>query len=148
MKKLFASLLLLCLLLTGCTAPNTQQNVDQFVVHFIDVGQADCALLEYNGQFAEAKTAMAEYADVYPLDPEFEKEWYDLEPEFNAIQAIIDARRSRNMTQKELAERTGIDQSDISKIETGNANPSLNTLKRLAEGLDMILKLEFIPKSI
>ena len=81
-------------------------------------------------------------------NPEFEKEWYDLEPEFNAIQAIIDARRSRNMTQKELAERTGIDQSDISKIETGNANPSLNTLKRLAEGLDMILKLEFIPKSI
>jgi len=81
-------------------------------------------------------------------NPEFEKEWYDLEPEFNAIQAIIEARKSRNMTQKELAQRTGIDQSDISKIETGNANPSLNTLKRLAEGLDMILKLEFIPKQI
>ena len=40
----------------------------------------------------------------------------------------------------------GIDQSDISKIETGNANPSLSTLKRLAEGMDMILRLEFIPK--
>ena len=52
------------------------------------------------------------------------------------------------MTQKELAERTGIDQSDISKIETGNANPSLSTLKRLAEGMDMILKLEFIPKKV
>ncbi|MBP3479967.1 MAG: MBL fold metallo-hydrolase [Oscillospiraceae bacterium] len=68
MKKLFASLLLLCLLLTGCTAPNTQQNVDQFVVHFIDVGQADCALLEYNGQFVlidggypESGPAVVEY---------------------------------------------------------------------------------------
>ena len=71
-----------------------------------------------------------------------------LEPEFNMIQAMIDARKGCNMTQKELADRTGIDQSDISKIETGNANPSLATLKRLAEGMDMILKLEFIPKSV
>lgn len=68
MKKLFAILLLLCLLLTGCAAPNTQQNVDQFVVHFIDVGQADCALLEYNGQFVlidggypESGPAVVEY---------------------------------------------------------------------------------------
>lgn len=68
MKKLFAIILLLCLLLTGCTTPNTQQDVDQFVVHFIDVGQADCALLEYNGQFVlidggypESGPAVVEY---------------------------------------------------------------------------------------
>lgn len=87
-----------------------------------------------------------EYLNEQMGNPEFKKEWDALEPEFNAIQAIIDARKSMNMTQKELAERTGIDQSDISKIETGNANPSLSTLKRLAEGMDMILRLEFIPK--
>ena len=81
-------------------------------------------------------------------DPEFKKEWDLLEAEFNVIQAMIDARKQRNLTQKELAERTGIDQSDISKIETGNANPSLATLKRLAEGMDMVLKLEFIPKQV
>ena len=45
------------------------------------------------------------------------------------------------MTQKELSEAAGIDQSDISKIETGNANPSLSTLIRLAEGMDMLLHL-------
>ena len=50
------------------------------------------------------------------------------------------------MTQKELAERTGIDQADISKLENGNGNPTLGLLKRLAEGMDMFLKLEFIPK--
>lgn len=80
-------------------------------------------------------------------DPEFQKEWNNLEPEFNTIQALIDARKKKHLTQKQLAERTGIDQADISKIETGNANPSLQILKRLADGMDMILKLEFIPKA-
>jgi transcriptional regulator with XRE-family HTH domain len=79
-------------------------------------------------------------------NPDFKKEWDDLEPEFDTIQAIIDARKSSNMTQKELAQKTGIDQADISKIENGVANPALSTLKRLAEGMDMVLKLEFIPK--
>lgn len=88
-----------------------------------------------------------EYLNKQLEDPKFKKEWDDLEPEFNAIQAMIDARKRCNMTQKELAEKTGIDQSDISKIETGNANPALSTLKRLAEGMNMILKLEFVPKS-
>ena len=79
-------------------------------------------------------------------NPDFKKEWDYLEPEYNTMQAMIDARKRCNMTQKELAERTGIDQSDISKIETGNANPALSTLKRLADGMDMVLMLEFIPK--
>ena len=68
--------------------------------------------------------------------------------EFDVIRAIVDARTSQNLTQKELAEKTGINQADISKIETGNANPALSTLKRLAEGLDMVLHLEVIPKNI
>ena len=90
---------------------------------------------------------LQEYLKEQLVDPCFQKEWDNLEPEFNTIQAMIDARKRCNLTQKELAERTGIDQSDISKIETGNANPALSTLKRLAEGMDMILKLEFIPKN-
>ena len=86
------------------------------------------------------------YLDKQLENPEFKKEWDDLESEFNIIQALIDARKSCNLTQKELAERTGIDQSDISKIERGVANPSLSTLKRLAEGMDTVLRLQFIPK--
>lgn len=86
------------------------------------------------------------YLNKQLKNPDFKKEWDYLEPEYNTMQAMIDARKRRNMTQKELAERTGIDQSDISKIETGNANPALSTLKRLADGMDMVLKLEFVPK--
>jgi len=88
------------------------------------------------------------YLDEQLSNSEFRREWDNLEPEFNTIQALIDARKRCNMTQKELSERTGIAQSDISKIETGNANPALSTLKRLAEGMDMVLRLEFVPKQV
>ena len=58
-------------------------------------------------------------------------------------ESLIKAREIANITQKELAERTGIYQADISKIERGLANPSLSTLKRLAEGMGMELQLTF-----
>ncbi len=80
-------------------------------------------------------------------DPEFKKEYDALRPEFAIIQAIIDARKNSGMTQKELAEKTGINQGDISRLENGSANPSLRTLQRLAEGMGMTLKLEFVPVS-
>ena len=80
-------------------------------------------------------------------DPEFKKEYDALQPERAIIQAIIDARHKAQLTQKELAERTGITQGDISKLETGNANPSLRTLQRLATGMGMTLKVEFVPSN-
>jgi transcriptional regulator with XRE-family HTH domain len=79
-------------------------------------------------------------------DPEFRNEWDALEPEFAIVQAFIDARKTVGLTQKQLSERTGIAQSDISKLENGDGNPSLKTLKRLAVAMDMNLKLEFSPK--
>ncbi len=56
------------------------------------------------------------------------------------------ARDSVGMTQCRLAEETGIYQADISKIERGLANPSLLTLQRLADGMDMEIVIEFVPK--
>lgn len=78
-------------------------------------------------------------------DPEFKKEWDDIQPEMDVIRAMIDARIEQNLTQKELAERTGINQADISKMENGTRNPSLKLLKKLARGLGMQLKIEFVP---
>ena len=60
---------------------------------------------------------------------------------------MIDARKAKGMTQKQLAEATGINQADISKLERGSGNPSLRTLQRLAAGMGMQLKLEFVPTS-
>ena len=78
-------------------------------------------------------------------EPGFRAEYEALEPEFAIVQAIIDARKNSGLTQKQLSERTGIAQGDISKIEKGEANPSLKTLKRLATGMGMKLHLEFEP---
>ena len=64
----------------------------------------------------------------------------------DVIRALIDARTAKQLTQKQLAEKTGIHQADISKIENGTRNPSINLLKRLADGMDMVLKIEFVPK--
>ena len=79
-------------------------------------------------------------------NPEFAKEYESIQPEMDVIRAIIEARTSQNITQKELAERTGINQADISKLENGTRNPSVNLLKRLADGMGMVLKIEFVPK--
>ncbi len=78
-------------------------------------------------------------------DPEFKKEWDALEPQYQIIKAMLKSRAETSLTQKQLADITGIPQADISRLENGNANPSLRTLQRLAEGMGMKLKLEFIP---
>lgn len=79
-------------------------------------------------------------------NPQVKAEYDALEPEFQVIRAMIEARRDQHLTQQQLADRTGIDRADISKLENGNANPSLKLLKRLAEGLGMNVKIEFVPK--
>ena len=49
--------------------------------------------------------------------------------------AVAAARAKKNLSQKELSELSGIDQSDLSKIERGVANPSVGTLTRIAEAM-------------
>ena len=88
-----------------------------------------------------------EYKAKALSNPEVKAEYDALQPEYDLIQAMIDARTSQNITQKELSERTGITQADISRIENGTRNPSLAMVKRIAAGLGMQLKLEFVPTS-
>lgn len=76
---------------------------------------------------------------------DFVREYEALQPEFDVIRAIVAARVSQNLTQAELAQRTGINQADISKLENGTRNPTVNLLKRLADGMGMALKIEFVP---
>ena len=71
------------------------------------------------------------------------KEYDDLEPEFQIIHALIENRIEKSLSQRDLAELTGIDRADISKIENANANPTLGTLKKLAYALDKKLVIQF-----
>ena len=87
-----------------------------------------------------------QFFDEQMRNADFKRAYENLQPEFDVIRALINARNSVNITQQELARKTGIAQADISKIENGTRNPTLNMLKRLADGLGMQLRLDFIPK--
>lgn len=78
---------------------------------------------------------------------EVRKEYDALETEYEIKRAVLEARRQKDLTQQQLADLTGIDRADISKLENGNTNPSIALLKRIADGLDMKLKIEFVQKS-
>ena len=88
------------------------------------------------------------------LDLDSETIWEDgvfiriesVDPSLALASSLARAREYAMLTQKQLSEKTGIYQSDISKLERGNANPSILTLKRLADAMDMTLKIEFVPK--
>lgn len=83
---------------------------------------------------------------VFVKDPEIKAEYDKLQPEFAVIEAVLEARVKRKLTQKKLARRLKTKQSAISRLESGNANPSLGFLGRLAEALDSRLEIHFVPK--
>jgi len=89
-----------------------------------------------------------DYMSEQMNDPEFARAYEEIQPEMNVIRAIVDARAYRNLTQKELSERTGIAQTEISKLEHGTRNPSIKLLQRLADGMDMVLNISFTPKAV
>ncbi|MBV1708330.1 MAG: helix-turn-helix domain-containing protein [Erysipelothrix sp.] len=78
-------------------------------------------------------------------NPQFREEYEQLESDFVIMRALIDTRKKLGLTQQQLAQRTKINQADISKIEKGTSNPSLNTLKKLAKGMNMKLQIKFVP---
>lgn len=84
------------------------------------------------------------YLDEQKKDPEFSAEYEALRPEYEAIRAVIAARLESNLTQKQLAEKTGIRQSNISRIESGAASPTVDTLARIAAGMGKQLRIEFV----
>lgn len=79
-------------------------------------------------------------------DPEFAAEYQRLQPEMAVIRAMIDGREANHMTQEDLAKKTGIAPAQLRRLENGNANPSIRLLQRLADGLNMNLKLVFEPR--
>lgn len=88
-----------------------------------------------------------EYKKEVIKDPEFVKAYEDLQPEMDIVKAILDARIKQNLSQKELSKLTGINQSEISKLESGERNPSIKLLQRLADGMGLTLKISFVPKT-
>ena len=75
-------------------------------------------------------------------DPEFREEYEALAPRYAIVRQMMRERIESNMSQKELAERIGVTQSNISRLESGGYNPSLAFLQKVAKGLGKVLHLE------
>ena len=88
-------------------------------------------------------TNYQEFKEKLIQDPEFRAEYERTRPEFEIMHALIDARINSNMTQKELSVKSGVRQSNISRIENGTCSPTIATLQALAEGLGKKLTISF-----
>ena len=82
-----------------------------------------------------------EKVNLTPVDDTPEMEEYDIDAEVRDL--VISTRSAANLTQKQLAQRSGVSQANISKIENGNYQPSLSTLKRIAGALGKRLVVSF-----
>jgi predicted transcriptional regulator len=70
-----------------------------------------------------------------------------LEPKYQVIRQVVELRKTLDLSQQELAKRINDKQSNIARLENGNANPSIEKLTRVAEGLNAELEIRLIPKS-
>ena len=74
-------------------------------------------------------------------DPELARLYDELEPEYRLASSIIEARVAKGMTQTELAEKAGVGQTVIVRLESGTANPTVRTVNRVAHALGREFKL-------
>ena len=86
------------------------------------------------------KLRVDENSDVKELKLEYEK----LKPRYEIISQIIEARSENNITQEELAKMAGTQKSNISRLESGNYNPSLDFLIKIAKCLGKEVKITLI----
>ena len=87
--------------------------------------------------FDELKNSLLE-------DEEFKTEYDKLKPRYDAIKQIIKARQELKLTQAELAKRVGTQKSNISRLESGNYNPSLDFLIKISDALGKNLVVQLI----
>lgn len=103
---------------------------DDFLVREVSQSRVSYAVLSLDAE--SGKTAGAPASSALPS-----RSWCQtIGPK------IAEKRKAAGMTQRELAEKTGIDQAAISRIESGRANPTLNTLDALVEGVGSSLLIE------
>ena len=78
-------------------------------------------------------------------DPDFRACYYEMKPSMDIAKAVIAGRMQLNITQKELAKLSGLSQAKISRIENFDGNPNLKTLNRIANAMNLMVKIELVP---
>ena len=105
--------------------------------HIIEIGKEGYAVNDLQTYLDNAlKNVKLEGATDEPV-----VEDYDIHAELR--QLIISTRSSLDMTQSQLAEKSGVSQSNLSKIESSNYQPSIATVKKIADALGKRLVIDF-----
>ena len=91
---------------------------------------------------SKAGVEFSEIREELMQNEEFKDEYEKLKPRYELISEVIKARREQNITQEELALRVGTQKSNISRLESGTYNPSLDFLSKLAKGLGKEIHIE------
>lgn len=87
---------------------------------------------------------MEEWEDVKKellKNKEVAREYKKLEPQYQLISELINARIRKGLSQKDLAQKIGTKQSSIARVESGNANPSIRFLEKMTEAMDSKLEI-------
>ena len=84
-----------------------------------------------------------EYKKKKISNSKLKKEYEKTKSDYDVILDIAGERKKLHITQQKLADMTGIDRADISRIENAEANPTIGTLKKIAKALDRKLVIEF-----
>lgn len=83
------------------------------------------------------------YIEEQLKDPSFASAWREGEGEYQAMRALVKARAASGLSQRELSEAAGVPKKTISLIETANTNPTVETLSKLAFGMNKRLVIDF-----
>lgn len=90
---------------------------------------------------SKAGVKLSEIREQLMKDEEFRAEYEKLKLRYELISQIIEARTSQNITQEELARRVGTQRSNISRLESGKHNPSLDFMAKIARSLGKELQI-------
>ena len=88
-------------------------------------------------EWSKVKKSILDSKDV-------QKEYDLMEAEYKIIEEIIMARREKNLTQKGLAQLIGTKQSNISRLESGNYNPTMEFLQKIATAMGKRLEVRMV----
>lgn len=75
-------------------------------------------------------------------DEQIAQEYKKLEPRYQLISELIKSRLKKGLSQEQLAERIGTKQSAIARIESGNANPSIEFLEKITKAMGSKLVIQ------
>lgn len=76
-------------------------------------------------------------------NPAFKKAWEQSEAEYQVSRSLIAARIKRNISQQQLAKKANTTQAVISRLENMTANPSVGLLQKIAQALNLKVKIQF-----